>query len=94
MSSKTCGAIVETFLQASAEALCFFLPLDEKKFLSGLKNDFIVNRELNLIGGSLYFKNGKYMAAANASLLAANSLKLEEEAKRSEEPKEELDKNL
>ena len=102
LSSKTCGAIVETFLQASAKALCFFLPLDQETFLSGLKNDFIVNRELNLIAGSLYLKYRKYMAAASASLLAANSLKLEEEVKRSEEPvkepvkeiEEELDKDL
>ena len=27
LSSKTCGAIVETFLQASAKALCFFISL-------------------------------------------------------------------
>ena len=102
LSSKTCGAIVETFLQASAKALCFFLPLDQEKFLSGLKNDFIVNRELNLIAGSLYLKYGKYMAAASASLLAANSLKIEEGANRSEEPvkepvkeiEEELEKEL
>ena len=103
LSSKTCGAIVETFLQASAKALCFFLPLDQEKFLSGLKNDFIVNRELNLIAGSLYLKYGKYMAAASASLLAANSLKLEEankvsarseEVKRSEEPVKEPVKEI
>ena len=70
--------------------------------MSGLKNDFIVNRELNLIAGSLYLKYGKYMAAASASLLAANSLKLEEGANRSEEPvkepvkeiEEELEKEL
>ena len=83
-------------LQASAKALCFFLPLDEKKFLSGLKNDFIVNRELNLIAGSLYLKYGKYMAAARASLLAANSLKLEEEPVKEplKEPVKEIDEEL
>ena len=94
LSSKTCGAIVETFLQASAKALCFFLPLEQEKFLNGLKNNFIVNRELNLIAGSLYLKYGKYMAAASASRLAANSLKLEEEAKRSEEPVKEPVKEI
>ena len=83
-------------MQASAKALCFFLPLDEEKFLSGLKNDFIVKRELNLIAGSLYLKYRKYIATASASLLAANSLKLEEEPVKQpeEEPEKELDKNL
>ena len=100
LSTKTCGAIVETFLQASAKALCFFQPLDQETFLRGLENYFIVNRELNLIAGSLYLKYGKYMTAASASLLAANSLKLEEEAVKEplkepvKEIEEELDKNL
>ena len=76
LSSKPCGAIVDTFLQASAKALCFLLLLDEEKFLNGLKKDFIVNRELNLIAAALYLKYGKYMAAASASLLAANLKKM------------------
>ena len=48
-----------------------------------------------MFAGSLYLKYGKYMAAASASVLAANSLKLEEEPVKEpmKEIEEALDKN-
>ena len=78
LSSKTCDAIVDSFLQLSCRGLGYFLPLDQEKLLNNLKKDFMVKRELYLIAGGLYLRYGSYMAAASAALLTLNNLKLEE----------------
>ena len=79
ISSKTCEAIVDGFLQLSCRGLAFFLPLDQEKLLNNLKKDFMVKRELYVIAGGLYWRYGGYMAAASAALLTLNNLKLEDE---------------
>ena len=53
LSSKTCDAMVGTFLQFSCKALAHFLPLDEGKLLRGLNDNFMVKRELGMITGGL-----------------------------------------
>ena len=45
-SSKVCQAMVDTFLQLSCVALAHFLPVDVRRLLKGLHNNFIVKREL------------------------------------------------
>ena len=75
MSSKTCDAIVDTFIQLSCRTLASFLPLDQEKLLNNLKKDFMVKRELYVIAGGLYLRYGKYMAAASAALLRTNVAK-------------------
>ena len=77
MSSKTCDAIADTFIQLSYRTLAYFLPLDQEKLLNDLKKDFMVKRELYVIAGGLYLRYGKYMAAASAALLTLNNLKLD-----------------
>ena len=79
LSSKTCDAIVDTFIQLSCRGLAYFLPLDREKLLNNLKKDFMVKRELYVIAGGLYLRYGSYMAAASAALLTLNNLKLEDE---------------
>ena len=79
LSSKTCDAIVDTFIQLSCRGLAYFLPLDQEKLLNNLKKDFMVKRELYTIAGGLYLRYGSYMAAASAALLTLNNLKLEDE---------------
>ena len=79
LSSKTCDAIVDTFIQLSCRGLVYFLPLDREKLLNNLKKDFMVKRELYTIAGGLYLRYGKYMAATSAALLTLNNLKLEDE---------------
>ena len=90
LSSKTCDAIVDTFIQLSCQTLAYFLPLDQEKLLNNLKKDFMVKRELYTIAGGLYLRYGKYMAAASAALLTLNNLKLDS----SQENLEVLEKNL
>ena len=85
LSSKTCDAIVDTFIQLSCRGLAYFLPLDQEKLLNNLKKDFMVKRELYTIAGGLYLRYGSYMAAASAALLTLNNLKLDDE---------DLEKNL
>ena len=85
LSSKTCDAIVDTFIQLSCRGLAYFLPIDREKLLNNLKKDFMVKRELYTIAGGLYLRYGSYMAAASAALLTLNNLKLEDE---------DLEKNL
>ena len=89
ISSKTCEAIVDGFLQLSCRGLAYFLPLDQEKLLNNLKKDFMVKRELYVIAGGLYLRYGGYMAAASAVLLTLNNLKLEDE-----NLDENLEKNL
>ena len=89
ISSKTCEAIVDGFLQLSCRGLAYFLPLDQEKLLNNLKKDFMVKRELYVIAGGLYLRYGGYMAAASAALLTLNNLKLEDE-----NLDENLEKNL
>ena len=79
LSSKTCDAIVDTFIQLSCRTLSYFLPLDREKLLNNLKKHFMVKRELYTIAGGLYLRYGSYMAAASAALLTLNNLKLEDE---------------
>ena len=85
LSSKTCDAIVDTFIQLSCRGLAYFLPIDRERLLNNLKKDFMVKRELYTIAGGLYLRYGSYMAAASAALLTLNNLKLEDE---------DLEKNL
>lgn len=76
MSSKTCEAMVHTFIQLSCKALGYFLPVDEEKLMKDLNDNFIVKRELGMIEGGLSLKNGKYMAIASAALLTAKNVKV------------------
>ena len=95
LSSKTCDAIVDTFIQLSCRGLAYFLPLDQEKLLNNLKKDFMVKRELYLIAGGLYLRYGSYMAAASAALLTLNNLKYEDLDKNLDENSEKnLEKNL
>ena len=91
LSSKTCDAIVDTFIQLSCRTLAYFLPLDQDNLLNNLKKDFMVKRDLYVIAGGLYLRYGKYMAAASAALLTINNLKLDS---RQENLEGQLDKNL
>ncbi|PFX32581.1 hypothetical protein AWC38_SpisGene2590 [Stylophora pistillata] len=72
----TCDAIVDIFLQLSCKVLAYFLPVDEGKLMKDLNNDFIVKRELGMIGGSLSLKYGKYMAITSAALLTAKNVEV------------------
>ena len=92
MFSKTCDAIVDTFIQLSCRTLAYFLPLDQEKLLNNLKKDFMVKRELYVIAGGLYLRYGKYMAAASAALLTLNNLKLDSSQENLEDKN--LEKNL
>ena len=96
LSSKTCDAIVDTFIQLSCRGLAYFLPLDQEKLLNNLKKDFMVKRELYTIAGGLYLRYGSYMAAASAALLTLNNLKLEDEdlEKNLDENLEKIEKEL
>ena len=78
LSSKTCEAIVDGFLQLSCRGLAYFLPIDQEKLLNNLQKDFMVKGELYVIAGGLYLRYGGYMEAASAALLTLNNLKLEE----------------
>ena len=56
MSSKTCDAIVEIFLELSCKTLAHFLPVDREKRLGDLINineNFMVKKELSMIAGKI-----------------------------------------
>ena len=91
LSSKTCDAMVDTFLQLSCRLISHFLPVDQSRLLKDLNENFMVKKELSMIAGRLSLNYGKYMALASVALLTAKNVELD----KSEEHKpEELDKNL
>ena len=91
LSSKTCDAMVDTFLQLSCRLISHFLPVDQSRLLKDLNENFMVKKELSMIAGRLSLNYGKYMALASVALLTAKNVEL---AKSEEHKPEELDKNL
>lgn len=45
-SSKVCQEMVDKFLQLSCVALAHFLPVDVRRLLKDLNNNFVIKREL------------------------------------------------
>ena len=76
MSSKTCDAIVYTFLRLLCKVLAHFVLVDERKLLKDLSNKLMVKRELGMIAAGLSLKYGKYMAIASAALLTAKNVEV------------------
>ena len=76
LSSKTCDAMVDTFLQLSCKALAHFLYVDEGKLPKDLNDNFMVKRELRMIVGGLSLKYGRYIAIASAALLIAKNVEV------------------
>ena len=93
LSSKTCDAMVDTFLQLSCRLISHFLPVDRSKLLRDLNENFMVREELGIMAGRLSLNYGKYMAVARAVLLTAKNLEFKSEELDKNLP-EELDKNL
>ena len=75
LSSKTCDAMVDTFLELSCKILDRFLPLDSERLFVDLNENFMVKKELSMIAGRLSLKYGKYMAGFSAALLPVNNFK-------------------
>ena len=93
LSSKTCDAMVDTFLQLSCRLISHFLPVDHRRLLKELNKNFMVKKELSMIAGRLSLNYGKYMALASAALLTAKNVELPKELDNNM-LSEELDKNL
>ena len=56
LSSKTCNAKIDTFLQLSYNALAHFLLVDEGKLPKDSNDNLMVRRELGLISGRFSMK--------------------------------------
>ena len=56
LSSKTCNAKIDTFLQLSYNALAHFLLFDEGKLPKDSNDNLMVRRELGLISGRFSMK--------------------------------------
>ena len=76
LSSKTCDAMVDTSLQLLRKALVHLLLVDAGKLLKGLKDNFMVKRELGMIAYGLSLKYGSYMVVAGAALLSAKNVEV------------------
>lgn len=63
-----------TVLELSCKALSSLLPLDERKLLKDLNDNFMVKRELEMIAGGLSLRYGKYMTIASTVLLTAKDV--------------------
>ena len=56
--------------------LLHFLPVDQGKLLNDLNDNFMVKRELRVIGGGSSLNCGRYMAIASAALLTAKKVRV------------------
>ena len=56
--------------------LLHFLPVDQGKLLNDLNDNFMVKRELRVIGGGSSLNCGRYMAIASAALLSAKKVRV------------------
>ena len=76
MSSKTCDAIVDTFLQLSFKALAHFLPIGKRKLLKDLNDKFMATRELGILASGLSLRYGEYMAIKSVALLTVKNIEV------------------
>ena len=88
LSSKTCDAMVDTFLQLSCRLISHFLRLIKNRLLNDLNENFMVKKELSMIAGRLSLSYGNYVALASAAFLTAKNVEFEKNLP------EEFDKNL
>ena len=76
LSSKTCDAIVDTFLQLSFKALAHFLPIGKRKLLKDLNDKFMATRELGILASGLSLRYGEYMAITSVALLTVKNIEV------------------
>ncbi|RMX44971.1 hypothetical protein pdam_00018176 [Pocillopora damicornis] len=62
-----------SLLNKMSRNLLHFLPVDQGNLLNDLNDNFMVKRELGVIGGRPNLNCGRYMAIASAALLCQKS---------------------
>ena len=66
LSSKTCDAMVNIFLELSCKSLVHFLPVNRKRLLGDLNENFMVKKEPSIIARRLSLSYGRYMQLERA----------------------------
>ena len=71
LSSKTTETLIDSFLTFSTKALgCVVKLKDAEALHNELKNDYIITKELYNISGNISLRCGRFLAVANAFLIA------------------------
>jgi len=72
VGAKTTESLIESFLCFTTKALSMVLKIKEPNALMAeLKNDYIINKELSQLSGSLALRCGRMLAVANGLLITA-----------------------
>ena len=72
VGAKTTETLIESFLSFSTKALSLVVKLKDTEALqNGMKNDYIITKELSNISGNLALRCGRLLAVANAFLITA-----------------------
>ena len=72
VGAKTTEALIDSFLALSTKALGLVVKIKDPEALKNeLKNDYIIEKELSLLSGSLALRCGRLIALANSFLISA-----------------------
>ena len=78
VGAKTTEALIDCFLTLSTKALGLVVKIKDPEALKNeLKNDYIIEKELSLLSGSLALRCGRLIALANSFLISAKHVDFE-----------------
>ena len=82
IGSKTTESLIDSFLMLFSKGLGMVVKVDDiEKLQQDLKNDYIINHELSSLAGGIALSCGRWLALANAALIATKHVQLEAEPK-------------
>ena len=78
VGAKTTEALIDSFLTLSTKALGLVVKIKDPEALKNeLKNNYIIEKELSLLSGSLALRCGRLIALANSFLISAKHVDFE-----------------
>ena len=75
MGSKTTESLINSFIFPSTKVVRMTVKIkDIDAYQKGLRNDYILNKELSNLATNLALKCGRFLAAANAALITTKHI--------------------
>jgi len=88
VGSKTTESLIDSFIFLATKAVGMYLKIkDIDAYQKELRNNYIINKELSNLAGSLALKCGRFLAAANAALITTKHIDFNAHLKRKDEVK-------
>ena len=87
VGAKTTESLIDSFIFLACKVVGMAVDIkDIDAYQKELKNDYIINKELSNLAGSLAMKCGRFLALANSALITTNHIDF---AERTAEPQAE-----